>query len=211
MPITWIFSQPVFFVAWIIAIVVTLTIHEFSHALAANYFGDDTAKDADRLTLNPLSHIDPVGFLMMLFVGFGWAKPVPVNPYNLRKPKLAMAMISLAGPGANLAGFIVFGIILKIVEPILGPANMLTNFLFLLVLINVSLMVFNLIPIPPLDGSKVLLSVIPDKYADFKDKFSAYGPFILLILVFADSFLPISIFGSLFGLIFSILSRFFNF
>jgi Zn-dependent protease len=211
MPINWIFSQPLFFIAWIIAIVITLTIHEFSHALASNYFGDDTAKQAGRLSLNPMVHIDPVGFLMMLFIGFGWAKPVPVNSYNLRRPKLAMAIISLAGPAANLAGFIVFGVLLKILEPFLGPANMLTNFLFLLVLINISLMVFNLIPIPPLDGSKVLLSVIPDKFSDFKDKFSAYGPFILLILVFADSFLPFSLFGGLFGLIYNILARIFIF
>jgi Zn-dependent protease len=198
-------------VAWIIAILVTLTIHEFSHALASNYFGDDTAKQSGRLSLNPISHIDPIGFLMMLLIGFGWAKPVPVNFYNLRRPKLAMAVISLAGPLANLVGFVVFGLILKLLVPYLGPANMLVNFLFLLVLINVSLMIFNLLPIPPLDGSKVILSAIPDKYSDFKDKFSAYGPFILLILVFADSFLPFSIFGSLFGLIFNILSKFFNF
>ena len=211
MPITWLFSQPSFFLAWIIAIVVTLTIHEFSHALASNYFGDDTAKQMGRLSLNPLVHIDPVGFLMMLFIGFGWAKPVPVNPYNLSRPKLAMAVISLAGPAANLVAFIVFAIALKILGPILGPANLLSNFLFLLVLINISLMVFNLIPIPPLDGSKVLLSVIPDRYADFKDKFSAYGPFILLILVIGDSFLNLNLFAGLFGLIFNILSRFFNF
>ena len=199
MPLQWLINEPLFFLAWIVAIVVTLTLHEFSHALAALYFGDSTAKDAGRLTLNPLTHIDPLGFIMLLFAGFGWAKPVPVNPYNFRNNRLAMAVVSLAGPLANLAGVIVFGLIFKFIAPVLGAENLLPNFLYLLVLVNVSLFIFNLFPIPPLDGSKVLFAVLPDKYNEFKEKFSEYGPYILLILVVIDSFTTLNIFGGIFS------------
>lgn len=199
MPIQWLASEPLFFLAWVVAIIVTLTIHEFSHALAAYYYGDHTAKDAGRLTLNPLIHIDSLGFIMLLFAGFGWAKPVPVNPYNFKDHRLAMAVVSLAGPLANLAGVIVFGLVFKAAAPFLGVDNLLPNFLYLLILVNVSLFIFNLFPIPPLDGSKVLFAVLPDRFNDFKDKFSEYGPYILLILVLIDSFSPVSVFGGIFN------------
>ncbi|MFA5021193.1 MAG: site-2 protease family protein [Patescibacteria group bacterium] len=198
MPIEWLLSEPLFFIAWIVAILVTLTIHEFSHALAAAYFGDQTAKKAGRLTLNPLVHIDPLGFMMLLFAGFGWAKPVPVNPYNFKNHRLAMGVVSLAGPLANLAAVIVFGLIFKFAAPFWGFDNLLPNFLYLLILVNVALFIFNLVPIPPLDGSKVLFSILPDKFNDFKEKFSEYGPYILLILVVIDSFTNIGIFSYLF-------------
>ncbi|MEK7653248.1 MAG: site-2 protease family protein [Patescibacteria group bacterium] len=208
MPINWIFSDPIFFVTWILAILVTLTIHEFSHAAAARFFGDSTAEQAGRMTLNPLAHLDPLGFLMLVFVGFGWAKPVPVNLGNTKNPRLAEGVISLAGPFSNFLGIFIFGIILKFVAPALGPYNLLTNFLFLLVLVNTILMVFNLIPIPPLDGSKVLFSLLPSRFDEFKYKFSINGPWILLVLVILDSFLPRSILGSFFNLILNFLARF---
>lgn len=198
MPIEWLVNEPLLFLAWIMAIVVTLTIHEFSHGLTAAFFGDHTAKDAGRLTLNPLAHLDGLGFLMLLFAGFGWAKPVPVNPYNFKNQRLAMAVVSLAGPLANLAGVFVFGLIFKSFASSLGLNNLLPNFLYLLILVNASLFVFNLLPIPPLDGSKVLFAVLPDKFNDFKDKFSEYGPYILLGLLLADSFTNIGIFSHLF-------------
>jgi len=209
MPIQWLLSEPLFFLAWIVAIVVTLTLHEFSHALAATYFGDPTAKNAGRLTLNPLVHIDSLGFIMLLFAGFGWAKPVPINPYNFKNTRLAISIVSLAGPLSNLAGFIVFGLLLKFLKPILGFDNLLPNFLELLVLVNASLFIFNLLPIPPLDGSKVLFASLPDKFNDFKDKFSEYGPYILLILVLIDSFTNIGIFSGLFFWMNSITARLF--
>jgi len=208
MPFNWLFSEPLFFVAWVLAIIATLTIHEFSHALTALALGDSTAKDNGRLNLNPLVHIDPLGFIMLLIAGFGWAKPVPVNPYNLRNQKWGMAIVALAGPFSNLIGVVVFGLLFKLLSPALGPDNLLSNFLFLLTLVNVSLFAFNLIPIPPLDGSKVLLAAIPDKFADFKEKFSMYGPYFLLMLVLIDSFTNIGIFSRAFEFLMNILARF---
>lgn len=191
------------------AIIVALTIHEFSHALSAYWLGDKTAGEDGRLSLNPLVHIDFLGFVMLLLVGFGWAKPVMVNPNNLRNSRWGMALVSLAGPLSNLVGVFVFGLLYKLLSPTLGSANLLANFLFLLALVNVSLFVFNLIPIPPLDGSKVLFAILPDKFNEFKDKFSYYGPYILIGLVIADGFLPVSIFGTLFNGIIGLLSGLF--
>jgi Zn-dependent protease len=145
---------------------------------------------------------------MLLFVGFGWAKPVPVNPNNLKNTKVSMGMVSAAGPLMNLIGAIVFGIMLRFAGPMLGPQNLLVNFLFLLVLINVILMVFNLIPIPPLDGSKVLFSILPDKYNDFKVKLSMNGPFILIMLLLLDNILNLGIFSTIFSWTFQIVEKF---
>ncbi len=206
MPFDWLFTQPEFFVAWLCAILVILTTHEFSHALAATLLGDSTAKNSGRLTLNPISHIDPLGFLMLLLAGFGWAKPVPVNPYNFKNQRVDMALVSLAGPGANLLGLIVFGLVYRLLSPVLAAGNLLVVFLQMLVLINACLLVFNLIPIPPLDGSKVLFALLPDKYADFKNKFSVNGPFILIGLIILDSVLNLGIFASLFNLMIRLIS-----
>jgi len=201
MPINWLFSDPALFISWVGAILVTLTIHEFAHAVSAKYFGDNTAELMGRVSLNPIAHVDPVGFMMLLFIGFGWAKPVPVNIYNLRNSKFASGVVSAAGPIANFLGIIIFGIALKIISPILGPENLLVNFLFLLVLVNAILMIFNLIPIPPLDGSKVLFSLLPDKYNEFKAKFSINGPIILIGFILLDSLLNLGIFSRLFNFV----------
>jgi Zn-dependent protease len=204
-PISWLSESPEFFVIWIVAVLFTLTIHEFAHAAVAYLFGDDTAKQMGRLTLNPLPHIDILGFLMLLFIGFGWAKPVPVNPYNLRNAKKSSGLVAVAGPIVNLLAAIIFAIALKIVSPILGPSNLLVSFLIMTVFINVILAIFNLIPIPPLDGSKVLFSVLPDKYNDLKRRLSVNGPFILVAIILLDSFSPFSIFSWLFGWVFQLL------
>ncbi|MEI6288300.1 MAG: site-2 protease family protein [bacterium] len=198
MPIQWLFSQPIFFLLWIFAIVITLAMHEFFHAATATYFGDDTAKMQGRLTLNPLKHLDPVGFLMLVFIGFGWAKPVPVNPYNLRNRRWSMGLIAAAGPFSNLLGVIIFGLLLKFFDPILGPVNLLIILLYLLVTVNTILMTFNLLPIPPLDGSNVLFAILPDKYNQFKMWLSQNGPWVLLGLILADDLLNLGIFNFLF-------------
>jgi Zn-dependent protease len=198
-----------------VAFFLALTVHEFCHAWAAYYLGDKTASYAGRLTLNPLAHIDLFGTLLLpLFliisnagIVFGWAKPVPVNYYNLRDLKWGPAIVSLAGPAANF----VFGslclILLKLVNvyTALGANNLLINFLFMLIIVNIVLMVFNLIPIPPLDGSKILFAILPDRYLNFKLWLEQYGLIILIFfLLFGSSFLDV-IFNFMIRLILSLI------
>jgi len=206
MPFARLFSEPLFFIVWVLAILVTLTVHEFFHAASALAFGDTTAKDAGRLNLNPMVHIDLLGFVMLLFVGFGWAKPVPINPYNFKNRRLGTAVVALAGPLSNLLSVIIFGLIFKFLSPALGPDNLLANFLLLLTLVNMSLFIFNLIPIPPLDGSQVLFAILPNRFEAFKDSFANYGPYLLLALVLVDSFTNIGIFSGLFNFMLGLLS-----
>jgi len=198
------FEQPILFIVWIAAIIIAITIHEFSHALAGTWQGDMTAKNEGRLTLNPLSHLSGIGFLMLLFIGFGWGKPVPFNPYNLKNKRWGPALISIAGPFSNLILAIFAGGILKSIIhfDLLQPGNLLIEFLNLLVLINIILMVFNLIPIPPLDGSKILFSILHSpKYNQLKLWLTIKGPIVLMVLIFADFILNINIFSGLFRLI----------
>lgn len=198
MPITFLFSHPIMFLAWAAALVVAITVHEFSHALAAYYLGDLTAKDEGRLTLNPAAHLSLLGTLMLLLAGFGWGKPVPYNPYNLKHPKFGPALIAIAGPTSNLIMAMIFGLFLKFGYPVLGfgQENALFYFLYLMILINVILMAFNLIPIPPLDGSKILFIILPDSLAQVKDFLQQYGFYLLIALLFLGG----SLLGRFFGL-----------
>lgn len=173
------------------AIFFSLTVHEFFHAYVAYRFGDSTAKDMGRLTLNPLAHLDLFGTLMMFLSGFrfGWAKPVPVNPYNLRNPRVADFWISAAGPISNLCLGFVFGMLFRLAYYgyIPMPAAVVQFFLFG-VMINVSLAFFNLIPLFPLDGSHILRSILPPEYEPKLLEFERFGPYILMFLIIVGGF-----------------------
>ena len=181
---------------------VAFTTHEFSHALMATALGDGTPKRMGRLTLNPIAHIDFVGLLMLVLIGFGWGKPVPFNPYNLKYQKWGGTLVALAGPFANLLNIILWGVILKVVViyQILPPANLMVQFLLLLIDLNIVLLVFNLIPIPPLDGSHLLFDILrAPKYDQIKSFLESRGPFLLLGLIILDDLAGFGIFGALFS------------
>lgn len=183
------FTDPLYFVTWTLAIIVGITVHEFSHAWAATMQGDRTPSQTGRLSLNPLAHLDPLGTLMLLIVGFGYGKPVQFDPHQLRNRRFGPALVGVAGPLSNLVMIIVFGLALRVLvfQAGLTSANLLVLFLTNLVQINVILMVFNLFPIPPLDGSKVLFAILPHSMYEFKLRLEQYGPFILLgLLVFGQ-------------------------
>jgi Zn-dependent protease len=182
--------EPVSIVFSLIILLFSVVIHEVSHGWTANYLGDPTAKYAGRLTLNPIKHLDPIGSvllpLLLLLVTFGkgpifgWAKPVPINPYNFRDQRWGNLKVALAGPGANISLALFFGLILRFF-PVPEPLFALFS---IIVLLNLLLAIFNLIPVPPLDGSHILFSLLPDRYQHFKIVLSQYGLLILLLVIF---------------------------
>lgn len=164
-----------------LALIVAITIHEFSHALAADKLGDPTPRSLGRLSLNPLKHLDPIGTIALIFFGFGWGKPVPIDPYNLQHPKRDEAIISLAGPVSNL----ILALIISLIVRFLPLNNISILFLSILVQINVVLAVFNLLPLPPLDGSKIFLALLPqDKSLQWQEAFEKYGFVLIIVLLF---------------------------
>jgi len=170
----------------VIPILVCLTVHELAHGVTAYALGDDTAKRMGRLTLNPIKHIDPFGFLVLLIAGFGWAKPVPVDMRRFRSPKFGMAITAIAGP---LSNFLLTALILLFQVPIIrlflggGVGGTVARVLLITAQISVFFGLFNLLPIPPLDGSKVLFSVLPDKQHYWLMRYERYGFFLLMGLV----------------------------
>ena len=167
------------------AIFLCLTIHEICHGLAAYALGDPTAKSMHRLSLNPLRHIDLVGLLMMFVAGFGWAKPVPVDPRYFKKPKQGMALTALAGPASNLLLTVIMLLICKIIYlyiPYSTVWNAVFQFAYYTAILSVGLGEFNLIPIPPLDGSKVLAAFLPDQAYWKLMRWERYGTILLLVL-----------------------------
>jgi len=189
-------------IIWLLVILIALTVHEFAHAYISYKKGDHTAENMGRLTLNPLAHIDPFGFLMLLFLGFGWAKPVMFNPYNLKNPKVDAVHIALAGPISNLLLAIITGLGARFFIDVasLPDFNLLIIFLKLLTMVNLSLLFFNLIPIPPLDGSK-LIEAIPDRssLAPARNIIMQYGSQILMMLVLVSIVSNFNVFGFITG------------
>ena len=192
-------SQPILFVVWLLAILIALSVHECAHALTAFYLGDSTAKDQGRLTLNPLAHIDWWGLAMLVLIGFGWGKPVPINPYNFKNLRRGEIITSLAGPLSNLLLVLIFGFLSKFLFPILPYGNLLITFFVYLVQINAILMIFNLIPIPPLDGSKVLFALLPPRYENIRITLETKGPTILILILLLDNILNLGIFAFIFN------------
>lgn len=176
---------------WLPAILIALTFHEYAHALVADRLGDSTPYYQGRLTLNPLPHIDWIGFLMLMIFRFGWAKPVQVNPYNFKNTdvKKGMMLVSLAGPAMNILLAFIGMILLRFLSPYQYDENviMLIRLVQPLVQINLILAAFNLIPIPPLDGSKILAGLLPNSGANFIYSMEQYGPLFLLLLIFTGA------------------------
>ncbi len=179
-------------------LIMSVVVHEVSHGLAADAQGDPTARLAGRLTLNPIKHLDPIGSVLIpiicaLLPGtfmIGWAKPVPFNPYNLRNQRWGEAIVAIAGPLSNIAIATIAGVVIRIAQTgsFFGLAFSLSlpaiNFLSLIVITNIVLALFNLMPIPPLDGSKILFSLIPSRYPAFRVFFEKYSLVVLLLFIF---------------------------
>jgi len=205
---------------WIIAFVIAITVHEAAHAYMADRLGDPTPKLMGRLSLNPIVHYDPVGTTLLLVlvvmrafrvpvIPFGWAKPVGFDPFNLKNPRKDTALISLAGPAANLIVATACAVIVRLVHNPFVPYGELALVLLPIIMLNVSLAIFNLIPIHPLDGGKILAGILPTKDAYEFDKFvGRYGTIILLFLIFPtiNGNSPISMFmGPILTFVFNLL------
>lgn len=189
----------------IIILIIAFSVHEFSHAFVADRFGDSTPRMNGRLTLNPASHIDPFGAIMLILAGFGWAKPVPIDPYALsRRSKSAIMWVSLAGPISNLLLALVGSIAFVLLWSVggityfdgAGFGPMLLEFSYVFIVINISLAVFNMLPIFPLDGEKVLGYLLPPRGQDFLVSIRPYGSFILLFVVFLLPRVGIDVFSA---------------
>jgi Zn-dependent protease len=179
-------GQFLIFIQFVVIFIVALTLHEFGHAYAADLQGDRTARLAGRLTLNPLKHLDPIGSLFIVLAGFGWGKPVPFNPHALSNKRFGSAYVALAGPGMNVVlALLGTGVIRALgdPEPFQGPSTTLGFFHFF-VYFNLLLVIFNMIPIPPLDGSRVLSAALPPSKQHIIFFLDKWGFLILIVLVF---------------------------
>nr|WP_239558534.1 site-2 protease family protein [Peribacillus deserti] len=194
--------------------IIAFTLHEFAHAFVAYKFGDPTAQKQGRLTLNPAVHLDPLGTLLLLVAGFGWARPVPVNRHYFKNPRLAGILVSIAGPLSNLViaviGFMIFFGFAG--AGILQDNEYVFNFLQTLIEINIILFVFNLLPFPPLDGYRVLEDLAPDNIRAKMSQLEMYGSLIFLVLVITPlgDYIIDPIFQTVIPQIYSVLTNFFS-
>lgn len=173
------------------AFLIAGTIHEYMHALAARKLGDYTATSEGRLTLNPIKHIDPLGLILIIFVRFGWMKPVPINEYNFEKPVRDTAIVAAAGPLSNLAMLGITAVLIHLLIAFTSSANIVIEFVYTFLIsfawINAALTIFNLIPLPPLDGYRIVRAILPRDARYYWEMFEKYSPIVLLLI-----FLPFS-------------------
>lgn len=181
--ITELFSNPVHFLLVFVALVLSITIHEFSHVLSAYLQGDMTGKSMGRLTLNPMRHIDPWGLVAMLIARIGWGRPAPFNPYNLRYHRWGSAIVAIGGPLSNIVVLMITGYVAWLIDPNFAVPTLLNKFLLIFAFISAWLAVLNLIPISPLDGSHILEAIIGPNHP-LVVFLKRYGLYILLALVF---------------------------
>jgi len=176
-------NNPLEFIGIFVAFLIAITVHEVSHGYTADRLGDPTARVMGRLTLNPFKHLDPVGTLMILFAPFGWAKPVPFDPFNLKNPRRDAALISLAGPAANLITAVLSAILLHIIVSF-SFLSLISYLLSFVVILNVNLAIFNLVPIFPLDGFHIIEGLLPEDAARQWHQLESLGFIMILVLVF---------------------------
>ncbi len=220
-PVAFAVIFPVLALSLLVSLIAGITIHEFSHAWVADRLGDPTPRFLKRLSLNPLAHLDPLGTLMLLFVGFGWGRPVPVNPLNFRTlpPRVGMALVALAGPVSNVVLAGLLGLVIR--ERLLpwhppgyvltfwrlwdlfdvwDPRFVLAEVVGYTIVINLALAVFNLLPLPPLDGYRILVGILPRGLATAVARLEfTWGPALLIMILALDVFLHTGIIGRLVG------------
>jgi Zn-dependent protease len=175
-------SDPLSIILTLAAVVIAATFHEYAHAFVADRLGDPTPRNLGRLTLNPLAHLDVLGTLFFVLFGFGWARPVPVNPRNFDNPRLGMLQVALAGPLANVTMAFLLGGLLQATG--VSDTSLAGTFVLVVIQINIILALFNLIPIPPLDGSRILESLLPPSQAITFSRLQPYGTLVLLVLLY---------------------------
>jgi Zn-dependent protease len=183
------FSNPGLFIVLAVLLLYSVIAHEVAHGWIAYLFGDETAKRYGRLTLNPVSHLDPTGTVMLFIVGFGWARPVPVNYYRLRNSRFGMMSVALAGCATNILIATIALFLLQL--PSMSTSRIFSTMLTILARINIILGAFNLIPVPPLDGSKILMSFLPDDAQQIFARIEPYGFFILAFFLFTGLLNPV--------------------
>ena len=183
-----------------LSVVIAVTVHEFSHAFVANSLGDPTARRQGRVSLNPLKHLDPAGSILFLVAGFGWGKPVPVDEHRLAHGTTGMTLVAAAGPLSNLTTAFLLAVPIRVglveLSPV-GSQELLADVLKLTVTFNLLLAIFNLVPLAPLDGSRVLGGLIPREYVRGYERLQKYGPVVLVGLIMLDYMIGFSILGSI--------------